>query len=173
MSLIQGIEGQAPDPEDDPQSLEELEPLWHGKHKVGFVKTVAANVLAGMSPDAAKLDAIERFPKAYDGQPSVKTVKGKLARANKLLEKTPALNRALQKIFEDAGLSVHRAVTKQVELIDHENPEVAQRGLNTYFNLAIPKPTQRHQVQSLGIVQMISGNGPPEMDTRTLDGDDK
>jgi hypothetical protein len=163
--LVEGIEGLDPvgDDENDPPKLEVPFRNTLGKNKRGFVRDLANNIMAGMSETKAKSDAAgKNFP--------VVTQKARLKKANSLLEKFPAINKALQVMFEDAGFSMADAANKQVALIQHEDPRVAQAGLNTYFNLTVPKPTQKLQVQSMGVVEMITRNGnTPKMTTRIVD----
>jgi hypothetical protein len=169
--LIEGIEGQDPgsDDENDAPKLYKRDPAADplGAKQKGFVRSLARNLMLGMEPDAAKLDAVgKNFP--------VTTARARIKKANALLEKTPAINRALQEIFAEAGFTMADAANKQVELINHEDPFVAQAGLKTYFGLTVPKPTQKLQVQSLGVVEMITRTGnAPKIATRIVDQEDK
>ena len=165
-----GLDGEMP-ADDEPVDLQDISHIPHAPVKGyararNFIKDLVTDVKAGVSVEAAKIDAVgKNYP--------LKTVNGKLRKANKLLEKTPWINRALQEVFADAGLTLPDAASKQVELIQNENPDIAQRGLNQYFKLTIPAPTQRHQVQSMGVVEMITRTDSPVSEARVLDAEDE
>jgi hypothetical protein len=167
MSLIEGIEGEDPGSDEvDPPKLEAPLGSLLGKHKRGFARDLANNILAGMSATAAKSDAAgKNFP--------VVTQRARLKKANALLEKFPAVNKVLQDMFAQAGLPMERLTALQVELVEHPDPDVKQRALNKVWDLTVPRPTQKLQVQSLGVVEMITRQGnAPKIATRIVDGEE-
>jgi hypothetical protein len=158
---------QANSENDHSEELTPLARIVHRKRQRKFVEVFAQKCKDGVPLEDAKIEAVRE---SYVAKQVVNKRSSALHKANELLTKKPWINVALDLLFSAQGLTPERAAKKQVKLVDSDDEKVSQSALNTYWDLTIPKPTARIQVQSLGVLEMITRNSNQKIVTRTLDG---
>lgn len=137
-----------------------------------FVRNFAARVLEKGDSDETRVAAVmDSFGGAKRPQ-FYRDEKMALRKANTLLQKKPWINQALELLFEAAGVTANQAAIEQVSLIKHENPQVKQRALDRYWELTVPKGTQKVDIRSVSLMGVFDSKEPAPIDVRKLDEDD-
>jgi hypothetical protein len=153
-----------PDKSADHPAHEKLKEVVHRYKQRNFCVAAVDNILDGESVDDALTHAVQDnfmapYGNGYTG--------GALDKAKQLMQK-PHIMLGMELLFDEAGLTMPAAIQKQVDLIRSLDENVAQRGLDRYFALTVPKATTKVEVRSVSVMEVFDRPSNAPMAARSL-----
>jgi len=95
----------------------------------------------------------------------------------KLRKARPWMCELADQEFRAVGRDQTSAYKKQSDLIDHENPEVAQQALRQYFNMTVPRQPSNHKIDARHLHAIIETSADDlaiavrDLGEKTVDGE--
>jgi hypothetical protein len=149
----------------------ELEQVVHRRKQRAFVETFAAKIADGVPLEDAKVESIQENFQA-NTKPFSKAAA--LRKANTLLEKKPWINLGLEMLFRSKGISPELVAGQHGDLIQTPDAvseeqaraaQIRQKAIDSYWNLTIPKATQKVEIRSMSVLEVLQRPEPLAIDT--------